>query len=85
MGARVRRSIGTSQLRNLDPFLMLDEFLVKKPAGFPDHPHRGIETVTYMLSGKFMHEDFAGHKGVIGPGDLQVFPRYKLYVHLMTL
>lgn len=45
VGARVRRSIGNSQLRNLDPFLMLDEFRVQKPAGFPDHPHRGFETV----------------------------------------
>jgi quercetin 2,3-dioxygenase len=50
-GAQVRRSIGTSQLRNLDPFLMLDEFEVTEPAGFPDHPHRGFETVTYMIAG----------------------------------
>ncbi|KAL4234674.1 hypothetical protein ACF0H5_006315 [Mactra antiquata] len=71
MGARVRRSIGGSQLRNLDPFLLLDEFKVKKPAGFPDHPHRGFETVTYMISGSFRHEDFCGHKGVINSGDLQ--------------
>ncbi|WAQ99811.1 PIR-like protein [Mya arenaria] len=71
MGARVRRSIGSSQLKNLDPFLMLDEFKVKKPAGFPDHPHRGFETVTYMLGGSFRHEDFCGHKGIINPGDLQ--------------
>lgn len=70
-GARVRRSIGRPELRNFDPFLMLDEFKVKRPAGFPDHPHRGFETVTYMLKGKFAHEDFAGHKGIIGPGDLQ--------------
>ncbi|KAI9101369.1 putative quercetinase [Phlyctochytrium arcticum] len=71
VGARVRRSIGTTKLRNLDPFLMLDEFTVYKPAGFPDHPHRGFETVTYMMQGTFNHEDFAGHKGTIGPGDLQ--------------
>ncbi|KAI9144465.1 RmlC-like cupin domain-containing protein [Paraphysoderma sedebokerense] len=71
VGARVRRSIGTAELRNLDPFLMLDEFNVKKPAGFSDHPHRGFETVTYMIEGEFEHEDFGGHRGRIGPGDLQ--------------
>ena len=52
----------------------MDEFKVGKPAGFPDHPHRGFETVTYMLpttKGSFAHEDFCGHHGVIGPGDLQ--------------
>ncbi|KND01830.1 uncharacterized protein SPPG_03620 [Spizellomyces punctatus DAOM BR117] len=70
-GATVRRSIGTHSLRNLDPFLMLDEFTVLQPAGFPDHPHRGFETVTYMLNGAMQHEDFAGHKGIIRPGDLQ--------------
>jgi redox-sensitive bicupin YhaK (pirin superfamily) len=51
---------------------MLDEFSVSEPAGFPDHPHRGFETVTYMLEGVFEHEDFTGRKGLIGPGDLQV-------------
>ena len=51
---------------------MLDEFCVSAPAGFPDHPHRGFETVTYMLTGQTQHEDFAGHHGIIGPGDLQV-------------
>lgn len=55
-GAVVRRSIGTQALRNLDPFLMLDEFSSKAPAGFPDHPHRGFETVTYLLKGQFEHE-----------------------------
>ncbi|OAY63213.1 pirin-like protein [Ananas comosus] len=70
-GAIVRRSIGRSELRNLDPFLMLDEFSVSAPAGFPDHPHRGFETVTYMLEGEFTHQDFAGHKGTIRAGDLQ--------------
>jgi redox-sensitive bicupin YhaK (pirin superfamily) len=60
------------KVRNLDPFLLLDDFMVKSPAGFPDHPHRGFETVTYSLNGKISHQDFAGHKGTIGPGDLQV-------------
>ena len=70
-GARVRRSIGTAKLRNLSPFLMLDHFTIGKDAGFPDHPHRGQETITYLLSGGVDHEDFAGNKGTIGPGDLQ--------------
>ncbi|KAH7670519.1 Pirin protein [Dioscorea alata] len=71
VGAIVRRSIGRSELRSLDPFLMLDEFSVSPPAGFPDHPHRGFETVTYMLQGAFTHQDFSGHKGTINAGDLQ--------------
>ena len=49
---------------------MLDLFNVQLPAGFPDHPHRGFETVTYMLDGEVMHEDFKGHRGTIGPGDV---------------
>ncbi|KAG2187411.1 hypothetical protein INT44_005099 [Umbelopsis vinacea] len=80
-GARVRRSIGTRSLRNLDPFLMLDEFSVQAPAGFPDHPHRGFQTVTYMLEGEFWHEDFKGHKGRIGPGDLQWMSAGKGIMH----
>jgi quercetin 2,3-dioxygenase len=48
---------------------MLDEFRVKSPAGFPDHPHRGFETVTYMLRGASEHEDFTGRQGSIGPGE----------------
>ncbi|GAA5822548.1 hypothetical protein JCM11251_006374 [Rhodosporidiobolus azoricus] len=70
-GAVVRRSIGTQQLRNFTPFLMLDNFKVAEGAGFPDHPHRGMTTLTYMIAGEFEHEDFKGHKGRIGPGDLQ--------------
>ncbi|KAI9811010.1 MAG: hypothetical protein M1832_001087 [Thelocarpon impressellum] len=70
-GARVRRSIGTAKLRNLSPFLMLDHFFVSPGAGFPDHPHRGQETITYLLHGAFDHEDFAGNKGTIETGDLQ--------------
>ncbi|XP_039529216.1 pirin [Pimephales promelas] len=75
VGARVRRSIGRKELQNLDPFLMLDEFCIAKPAGFPDHPHRGFETVTYLLSGVTAHEDFCGHSGRLEPGDLQVEQR----------
>jgi hypothetical protein len=81
VGARVRRSIGTTQLRNLDPFLMLDEFKTTTKGGFPDHPHRGFETVTYMLKGKFEHEDIHGHRGIIGPGDLQWMTAGKGIIH----
>ncbi|EDV24695.1 uncharacterized protein TRIADDRAFT_50332 [Trichoplax adhaerens] len=81
VGARVRRSIGRPQLRNLDPFLMLDEFKVSKPAGFPDHPHRGFETVTYVLNGVFSHEDFCGHSGTLRPGDLQWMTAGRGIVH----
>ncbi|GAB9471707.1 Pirin-like protein [Globisporangium polare] len=73
-GATVRRSIGSHELRNLDPFLMLDEAEVALPAGFPAHPHRGFETVSYSLpssKGNLVHEDFLGNKGELRPGDLQ--------------
>jgi redox-sensitive bicupin YhaK (pirin superfamily) len=60
---------------------MLDEFDVRAPGGFPDHPHRGFETVTYMLEGEFLHEDFKGHKGHLGPGDLQWMSAAKGIVH----
>ncbi|KAF3766279.1 hypothetical protein M406DRAFT_257621 [Cryphonectria parasitica EP155] len=80
-GARVRRSIGTPQLRNFSPFLMLDHFNVKPGAGFPDHPHRGQETITYMLSGAFDHEDFAGNAGRIHAGDLQFMTAGRGIVH----
>ncbi|XP_073000537.1 pirin-like protein [Typha latifolia] len=81
VGANVRRSIGRPELRNLDPFLLLDEFEVSAPAGFPDHPHRGFETVTYMLHGSFTHQDFAGHKGTIGTGDVQWMTAGRGIVH----
>lgn len=70
-GATVRRSIGTPALRNISPFLMLDHFRIAEGAGFPDHPHRGQTTCTYILDGSSQHEDFAGHAGTIGPGDVQ--------------
>ncbi|XP_063577225.1 pirin isoform X1 [Pongo abelii] len=72
VGARVRRSIGRPELKNLDPFLLFDEFEGGRPGGFPDHPHRGFETVSYLLEGGSMaHEDFCGHTGKMNPGDLQ--------------
>ncbi|KAI0928805.1 hypothetical protein AcW2_004691 [Taiwanofungus camphoratus] len=69
-GAFVRRSIGSMKLRNLTPFLLLDHFHVTQ-GGFPDHPHRGQATVTYMLEGSSKHEDSAGHKGTIEAGGVQ--------------
>jgi len=80
-GATVRRSIGTASLRNLTPFLMLDHFTVSPGAGFPDHPHRGQETITYLLRGAVDHEDFAGNAGTIGPGDLQFMTAGRGIVH----
>ena len=74
-GVKLKRSIGTPEADYIDPFLMLDEFGSENKddyvAGFPPHPHRGIETVTYMLKGKFEHEDSTGAKGVMSSGDVQ--------------
>ncbi|KAL6844730.1 hypothetical protein ACP4OV_025389 [Aristida adscensionis] len=80
-GAVVRRSIGRFELRYFDPFLVLDEFSVSAPAGFPDHPHRGFETVTYMLEGAVTHEDFEGHRGTIKAGDVQWMTAGRGIVH----
>lgn len=81
VGAKVMRAIGVSELEDLDPFLMLDFFKVKLPAGFPDHPHRGFETVTYMVEGNINHEDFKGNKGTIGPGGVQWMTAGKGILH----
>jgi redox-sensitive bicupin YhaK (pirin superfamily) len=74
-GVRVKRTIALPRLDHVDPFLLLDAFDSDDPdeyvAGFPDHPHRGIETVTYMLEGRVRHADSMGNGGVIGPGDAQ--------------
>jgi quercetin 2,3-dioxygenase len=74
-GVKLRRSLGSSQLARLDPFLMLDEFFSDNPddyiAGFPAHPHRGFETVTYMLDGRMEHRDHLGNTGDLGPGAVQ--------------
>lgn len=74
-GVRLRRSLGQTPFHRLDPFLMLDEFVSDNPddyiAGFPPHPHRGFETVTYMLAGHFLHEDHLGHQGHLRGGGAQ--------------
>jgi len=74
-GVKLKRSMGVPELDFIDPFLMFDEFGSENKddyiAGFPPHPHRGIETVTYMLAGRFKHEDSTGSKGEMGPGSVQ--------------
>lgn len=74
-GVNLRRMIHTPEVEMLDPFLMLDWFHSDEPqdylAGFPDHPHRGFETVTYLLRGRMRHWDNKGHEGVIEPGGIQ--------------
>jgi redox-sensitive bicupin YhaK (pirin superfamily) len=75
-GVRLRRSFGPNRANLFDPFLLFDHFAFNDPiegpiVGFPMHPHRGIETVTYMLAGSTRHRDSLGNAGVIGPGDVQ--------------
>jgi redox-sensitive bicupin YhaK (pirin superfamily) len=74
-GVKLTRIIGSPQLNMLDPFLLLDCFESDQAqdyiGGFPEHPHRGFETVTYLLNGKMRHKDNAGHEGLIEPGGVQ--------------
>ncbi|MCU0235725.1 MAG: pirin family protein [Acidobacteria bacterium] len=74
-GVRLRRLFGFEKVPALDPFLLLDDFSSRDPAeymaGFPWHPHRGIETITYLLQGEIEHGDSMGNRGVIGPGEVQ--------------
>jgi redox-sensitive bicupin YhaK (pirin superfamily) len=74
-GVTLRRSIGSQMLEELDPFLLLDNFGTENPddyiAGFPDHPHRGFETVTYMIKGLMRHSDNMGETGLLKPGGVQ--------------
>src|SRR5512136_3123959 len=74
-GVRLHRAFGFYEVPQFDPFLMLDDFRSGRPeeylAGFPMHPHRGIETVTYMLEGTVDHEDSMGNAGSINAGDVQ--------------
>jgi hypothetical protein len=81
----MRRSLGTQRGLHVDPFLMLDEFYSDDPndyiAGFPAHPHRGFETVTYMLDGHMRHEDHLGNRGDLGPGDVQWMTAARGIIH----
>ncbi len=74
-GVHLKRAFGSSEVGQFDPFLLLDDFRSENPnhynKGFPWHPHRGIETITYILQGKVEHGDSLGNKGVIDPGDVQ--------------
>jgi redox-sensitive bicupin YhaK (pirin superfamily) len=74
-GVRLRRAFGFDQPTEFDPFLLLDDFRSDRPddyrAGFPWHPHRGIETITYVLAGSVEHGDSMGNRGVVGAGDIQ--------------
>ena len=84
-GVKLTRVIGQPRLPDLDPFLLLDEFGTDKAedyiAGFPEHPHRGFETVTYMLDGRMRHKDNHGHEGVLEPGAVQWMTAGRGIVH----
>lgn len=84
-GVRLTRVIGTHQLLQLDPFLLLDDFRSDNPddyiGGFPPHPHRGFETVTYLLAGQVEHRDNAGHAGVLKAGGVQWMTAGRGVVH----
>src|SRR5437016_6414469 len=84
-GVQLTRVLGTPQLDHLDPFLLLDEFKSDRPgdylAGFPDHPHRGFETVTYMLAGAMRHRDHVGNEGELVAGSVQWMTAGRGIVH----
>ena len=84
-GVRLTRVIGQPTLSELDPFLLLDEFRSDNPgdyiAGFPEHPHRGFETVTYLIAGRVRHEDNKGHKGLLTAGSVQWMTAGRGIVH----
>jgi redox-sensitive bicupin YhaK (pirin superfamily) len=84
-GVKMTRVIGSQRLDHFDPFLLLDEFRSDDPndyiAGFPDHPHRGFETVTYMLAGHMRHGDNQGNTGHLGPGSVQWMTAGRGIVH----
>ncbi|KAK6198733.1 RmlC-like cupin domain-containing protein [Scheffersomyces amazonensis] len=81
VGATVRRSIGIMSNRKFNPFLLFDHFASSGVDGFPEHPHRGQETITYVMNGGIAHEDFTGSKGILYKGDLQFMTAGKGIVH----
>src|SRR5579885_2306174 len=85
-GFIVHRPFPTQLLMDFDPFLLLDEmgpvdYAPGEAVGAPDHPHRGFETVTYMIEGAFEHEDSYGHRGSLRPGDVQWMPAREIVEH----
>ncbi len=84
-GVKINRVLTQSLQRRLDPFLMLDNFASDQPndyiAGFPDHPHRGFETVSYMISGRMRHKDSAGNEGLLNSGGVQWMTAGKGVIH----
>jgi len=84
-GVRLTRMVGSPDVNMVDPFLLLDAFGSDQPGdyigGFPSHPHRGFETVTYLLAGRMRHKDSAGHEGVIEPGGVQWMTAGRGVVH----
>ncbi|HTC19647.1 MAG TPA: pirin family protein [bacterium] len=84
-GVKLKRILGSPELNMLDPFLLLDEFKNDNPddyaAGFPDHPHRGFETITYMMAGSFTHRDSKGHEGHLTAGSIQWMTAGKGLIH----
>lgn len=84
-GVQLTRIVGSPEINMVDPFLLLDSFESDQPndyiGGFPNHPHRGFETVTYLLAGRMLHKDNAGHEGVIEPGGVQWMTAGRGIVH----
>src|SRR5579862_3557699 len=84
-GVKLKRILGSPELNQLDPFLLLDEFKNDDPndyeAGFPDHPHRGFETLTYLMAGAFTHRDSKGNEGHLTAGSVQWMTAGKGIVH----
>lgn len=87
-GVKLNRVLTQNLQRRLDPFLMLDHFGTDNPddyiAGFPDHPHRGFETITYLLNGRMRHRDSAGHEGLISDGGVQWMTAGRGVIHSET-
>ena len=80
-GVHVNRGLAIHQMHNFNPFLLIDHFKGKVGEGFPFHPHGGMQTITYMIKGHMMHEDFTGSRGIVGPGDLQIMTAGKGIAH----